>query len=195
MGIDNILERISVEADKAAADEIAAAREKANALFNEKTEAAKKAAEESIAVAEKEAIERINHIKSTAALESRKLILAAKREVIEEVFEEIPDAFKKLSEDKYADFLANVAVKAANKGTLYFANADSGIADKVRDKLADKPQYKISKTTDKEITSGFIIKYDNVRIDCSLPAIAENMRSVLEPIAVSKLFSDNTEKK
>ena len=190
MGIDNILEKINIDAENAAAAEIEKAKEKAAALFAEKTEASKAAAEATVSAAEKEAIEKINHIKSTAALESRKLVLAAKREVIEEVFDEIPEAFRMLSEDKYAGFLAKVAVKAADRGTIYFSNRDSGIADKVKECLADYPQYKIAKTTVKDIESGFVIKYDNVRINCSVSAIVENMRPILEPIAVGKLFTE-----
>ena len=195
MGIDNILDRIAVDSEKAAESITSEARAKATELYAERTAEAKLAAAALIEAAEKGAIERINHIKSTAALESRKLVLAAKREVIDEVFDDITATFRKLPKDEYAAFLAGVAVKSSEKGTLFFANVDYDVADKVREYLKDKPQYKFAKTTVKDIASGFVIKYDNVRIDCSVDSIVENMRPELEAIVVSKLFPENTEKK
>lgn len=195
MGIDNILDRIAVDSEKAAENITSEARAKATELYAERTAEAKLAAAALIETAEKNAIERINHIKSTAALESRKLVLAAKREVIDEVFDDITSTFRKLPKEEYAAFLAGVAVKSSEKGTLFFANIDYDVADKVREYLKDKPQYKVAKTTVKDISSGFIIKYDNVRIDCSIDAIVENMRPELETIVASKLFPENTEKK
>ncbi|MBE6896458.1 MAG: hypothetical protein E7477_05090 [Ruminococcaceae bacterium] len=195
MGIDNILDRIAVDSEKAAESITSEARAKATELYAERTAEAKLAAAALIETAEKNAIERINHIKSTAALESRKLVLAAKREVIDEVFDDITSTFRKLPKEEYAAFLAGVAVKSSEKGTLFFANIDYDVADKVREYLKDKPQYKVAKTTVKDISSGFIIKYDNVRIDCSIDAIVENMRPELETIVASKLFPENTEKK
>lgn len=195
MGIDNILERISVGSEKEAEKITAEARAKATEIYAERTAEAKIAAAALIEAAEKDAIDRINHIKSTAALESRKLVLAAKRDVINEVLDDITPTFRKLPKDEYAAFLADVAVKSSEKGTLFFANVDYDVADKVRDLLRDKPQYKVAKTTVKDISSGFIIKYENVRIDCSVESIVENMKTELETIIASKLFPENTEKK
>ena len=195
MGIDNILERISVGSEKEAEKITAEARAKATEIYAERTAEAKIAAAALIEAAEKDAIDRINHIKSTAALESRKLVLAAKRDVINEVLDDITPTFRKLPKDKYAAFLADVAVKSSEKGTLFFANVDYDVADKVRVLLRDKPQYKVAKTTVKDISSGFIIKYENVRIDCSVESIVENMKTELETIIASKLFPENTEKK
>ncbi len=195
MGIDNILERISVGSEKEAEKITAEARAKATEIYAERTAEAKIAAAALIEAAEKDAIDRINHIKSTAALESRKLILAAKRDVINEVLDDITPTFRKLPKDEYAAFLADVAVKSSEKGTLFFANVDYDVADKVRELLRDKPQYKVAKTTVKDISSGFIIKYENVRIDCSVESIVENMKTELETIIASKLFPENTEKK
>lgn len=195
MGIDNILERISVGSEKEAEKITAEARAKATEIYAERTAEAKIAAAALIEAAEKDAIDRINHIKSTAALESRKLILAAKRDVINEVLDDIAPTFRKLPKDEYAAFLADVAVKSSEKGTLFFANVDYDVADKVRELLSDKPQYKVAKTTVKDISSGFIIKYENVRIDCSVESIVENMKTELETIIASKLFPENTEKK
>lgn len=195
MGIDNILERISVGSEKEAEKITAEARAKATEIYAERTAEAKIAAAALIEAAEKDAIDRINHIKSTAALESRKLVLAAKRDVINEVLDDITPTFRKLPKDEYAAFLADVAVKSSEKGTLFFANVDYDVADKVRELLRDKPQYKVAKTTVKDISSGFIIKYENVRIDCSVESIVENMKTELETIIASKLFPENTEKK
>ena len=195
MGIDNILERISVGSEKEAEKITAEARAKATEIYAERTAEAKIAAAALIEAAEKDAIDRINHIKSTAALESRKLILAAKRDVINEVLDDITPTFRKLPKDEYAAFLVDVAVKSSEKGTLFFANVDYDVADKVRDLLKDRPQYKVAKTTVKDISSGFIIKYENVRIDCSVESIVENMKTELETIIASKLFPENTEKK
>ena len=141
MGIDNILERISVGSEKEAEKITAEARAKATEIYAERTAEAKIAAAALIEAAEKDAIDRINHIKSTAALESRKLILAAKRDVINEVLDDITPTFRKLPKDEYAAFLADVAVKSSEKGTLFFANVDYDVADKVRDLLKDRPQY------------------------------------------------------
>ena len=154
---DRQKEKADKKADKMKAK--AEARAKATEIYAERTAEAKIAAAALIEAAEKDAIDRINHIKSTAALESRKLILAAKRDVINEVLDDITPTFRKLPKDEYAAFLVDVAVKSSEKGTLFFANVDYDVADKVRDLLRDRPQYKVAKTTVKDISSGLIIKY------------------------------------
>lgn len=189
MGIDYILEKIAFAGDSAAEKILAEAKQTAAEIVSKKAAEASSENEALVSRAEQEAISQINHVKSTVALESRKLFLAAKREVIEEVFAEAKVAFRKLPAEDYAVFLTKVARKVSDRGSLVFAQNDAGVSERVKELLKDNPNYKVLKQTVKTIDSGFILKYDNVQINCSVDSIVENMRSELEHIIVSKLFN------
>lgn len=188
MGIDSILERITAAGNEAAEKTVAKAHEKAAEILKQKAADSSAENDALIKEAEQEAINQINHVRSTVALESRKLVLAAKREVIDEVFDDVIMAFGKMPSEDYAVFMAKLARKVSERGTLTFSANDAKIADRVRDLLKDNTNYKVTKQTVKTIQSGFVLKYDNVQINCSVESIVENMKNELEPMIVAKLF-------
>ena len=188
MGVENILEKITLEASSAAESVISAAKNEAVAIVEE---AKKKAAEshaKSLDAAEKEAIESINHIRSMAALEARKLKLAAKRDVIDETFDAVANRLRSLPDNDYAAFLAAMANASAEKGTLYFSDRDYRVAELVRPYL--KGDFKISKTTVKKLSDGFIIKNGSIQVNCSIAELLSVKRAELEPVAVKILFAE-----
>lgn len=187
MGVDNILEKITLDASASAESIVSAAKTEALGIVEEAKKKAADAYSRSIEDAEKEAIESINHIKSMAALESRKMQLAAKREVIDEVFMSAAERFRKLPESRYSAFLAAMANSASENGMLYFSETDAKFAEAVRPLL--KGELKIAKNSVRTLQSGFVIKNGNIQINCSVEGLLEDRRSELEPVAVRKLFT------
>lgn len=188
MGLENILEKITLNASTEVESVISAAKSEAVAIVEQ---AKKKAAEDyakSLEAAEKEAIEFVNHVRSMSALESRKMKLAAKREIIDETFAVVCNKLKNLPDGEYSAFLASLANSSANKGTLYFSDRDSRLAELVRAHL--QGDFKISKTTVKKLPDGFIIKNGNIQVVCTVEELLSVNRAWLEPIAVKELFAE-----
>ncbi len=188
MGVENILEKITLEASAAAESILSDAKKEAAAIVEETKKKASESYSKSLDSAEKEAIESINHIRSMAALEARKMKLAAKREVIDEVFAAAAKKLRNLPDNEYAAFLAAMANASAEKGTLWFSDRDFRLAEQVRPYF--KGDFKISKTTVKKLADGFIIKNGSIQVKCSIDELLSVKRADLEPVAVKVLFAE-----
>lgn len=188
MGVENILEKITLDASSAAEAVVAAAKSEAVGIVEEAKKKAADSYAKSLEAAEKEAIESVNHIRSMAALEARKMKLAAKREVIDETFDAVCKRIKSLPDNEYAAFLAAMANVSAEKGTLWFSERDSRISELVRPHL--KGEFKISKSTVKNLPDGFIIKNGSIQVTCSVEELLSVKRAELEPVAVKALFTE-----
>lgn len=188
MGVENILEKITLEASTAAEAVISEAKKDAVSIVEESKKKASESYAKSLEDAEKEAIESINHIRSMAALEARKLKLAAKRDVIDEAFALAANRLRTLPDNEYAAFLASMANASAEKGTLWFSERDSRLAEQVRPYL--KGEFKISKSTVKKLSDGFIIKNGSIQVNCSVNELLSVKRAELEPVAVKVLFAE-----
>lgn len=188
MGIDNILGRIAVQAEAEVSRTTEEAKAQAAELLSQRKQEIDSYAAERLSAAEQDALERINRIKISASLDKRKALLSAKREMIDEVINETITYFSKMPKVKYSEFLAGVAKKTATKGTLYFAESDKDIKDKVQSLLSEQAGIRISDSFTSEIPSGFLLKYDNVVINCSVPAIVDSMKNELEQDIAKVLF-------
>ncbi len=188
MGVENILEKITLEATAAAESVISDAKKEAVSIVEEAKKKAADSYAKSLDAAEKEAIESINHIRSMAALEARKMKLAAKREIIDETFVAAANRLRNLPDNEYAAFLAAMANASAEKGTLWFSERDFRLAEQVRPYL--KGEFKISRTTVKKLSDGFIIKNGNIQVKCSIEELLSVKRAELEPVAVNILFAE-----
>ena len=188
MGVENILEKITLDASSAAESLIVAAKNEAVSIVEESKKKAAEAHAKSLENAEKEAIDSINHIRSMAALEARKMKLAAKRDVIDEAFNAVAERLRSLPDNEYAAFLAAMANASSDKGMLWFSERDFHLAEAVRPYL--KGDFKISKSTVKKLPDGFIIKNGSIQVNCTIDELLSVKRSELEPVAVKILFAE-----
>ena len=172
-------EKITADAEKQAADIIAAAREEAE------SEAEKIRAE-----AEKKAELIINSGKSSAELLKRDTALNCRRELIEKALITVADTVNAYGDKDYFDFLLTLIKKEKlnGKGEVYLS-----VKDKARDTASFKSELEALGFTLSDnfadINGGFILKYGDIQINGELSALIHEKRDVLTDELNKALFN------
>ena len=172
-------EKITAEAEKQAADIIAAAREEAE------SEAEKIKAE-----AEKKAELIISSGKSSAELLKRDTALNCRRGLIEKALNFVADTVNAYGDKDYFDFLLTLIKKEKlnGKGEVYLS-----VKDKARDIAAFKSELSALdltlSDTFADINGGFILKYGDIQINGELSALIHEKRDVLTDELNKALFN------
>lgn len=172
-------EKITAEAEKQAADIIAAAKAEAE------TDAEKMRAD-----AEKKAELIINSGKSSAELLKRDTALNCRRELIEKALNFVADTVNAYGDKDYFDFLLTLIKKEKlnGKGEVYLS-----LKDKARDTAAFKSELSALdltlSDTFADINGGFILKYGDIQINGELSALIHEKRDVLTDELNKALFN------
>ena len=172
-------EKITADAEKQAADIIAAAREEAE------SEAEKIKAE-----AEKKAELIINSGKSSAEILKRDTALNCRRGLIEKALITVADTVNAYGDKDYFDFLLTLIKKEKlnGKGEVYLS-----VKDKARDIAAFKSELSALditlSDTFADINGGFILKYGDIQINGELSALIHEKRDVLTDELNKALFN------
>ena len=172
-------EKITADAEKQAADIIAAAREEAE------SEAEKIKAE-----AEKKAELIINSGKSSAEILKRDTALNCRRGLIEKALITVADTVNAYGDKDYFDFLLTLIKKEKlnGKGEVYLS-----VKDKARDIAVFKSELSALditlSDTFADINGGFILKYGDIQINGELSALIHEKRDVLTDELNKALFN------
>lgn len=170
---------INSDAEKQAADIIAAAKAEAE------TDAEKIRAD-----AEKKAELIINSGKSSAELLKRDTALNCRRELIEKALNFVADTVNAYGDKDYFDFLLALIKKEKldGKGEVYLS-----VKDKARDTAAFKSELEALGFTLSDnfadINGGFILKYGDIQINGELSALIHEKRDVLTDELNKALFN------
>ena len=172
-------DKINSDAEKQAADIIAAAKAEAE------TDAEKIRAD-----AEKKAELIINSGKSSAGLLKRDTALNCRRELIEKALNFVADTVNAYGDKDYFDFLLTLIKKEKlnGKGEVYLS-----VKDKARDIAAFKSELSALdltlSDTFADINGGFILKYGDIQINGELSALIHEKRDVLTDELNKALFN------
>ena len=172
-------DKINSDAEKQAADIIAAAKAEAE------TDAGKIRA-----AAEKKAELIINSGKSSAGLLKRDTALNCRRELIEKALNFVADTVNAYGDKDYFDFLLTLIKKEKlnGKGEVYLS-----VKDKARDIAAFKSELSALdltlSDTFADINGGFILKYGDIQINGELSALIHEKRDVLTDELNKALFN------
>jgi len=172
-------DKINSDAEKQAADIIAAAKAEAE------TDAEKIRAD-----AEKKAELIINSGKSSAELLKRDTALNCRRGLIEKALITVADAVNAYSDKDYFDFLLTLIKKEKlnGKGEVYLS-----VKDKARDTASFKSELEALGFTLSDnfadINGGFILKYGDIQINGELSALIHEKRDVLTDELNKALFN------
>lgn len=172
-------DKINSDAEKQAADIIAAAKAEAE------TDAEKIRAD-----AEKKAELIINSGKSSAELLKRDMALNCRRGLIEKALITVADAVNAYSDKDYFDFLLTLIKKEKlnGKGEVYLS-----VKDKARDTASFKSELEALGFTLSDnfadINGGFILKYGDIQINGELSALIHEKRDVLTDELNKALFN------
>lgn len=172
-------DKINSDAEKQAADIIAAAKAEAE------TDAEKIRAD-----AEKKAELIINSGKSSAELLKRDTALNCRRGLIEKALNFVADTVNAYGDKDYFDFLLTLIKKEKlnGKGEVYLS-----VKDKARDIAAFKSELSALdltlSNTFADINGGFILKYGDIQINGELSALIHEKRDVLTDELNKALFN------
>ena len=115
-GIEKLTARIEADAQAETAEILRAAQEKAAEIRAGYEAQAKAEADAAAQSREKAAQQRLERLEGAAEMEAKRRTLAAKQACIDEAFAKAKAELLALPEDKYAELLAKLAVKAAKTG-------------------------------------------------------------------------------
>lgn len=172
-------DKINSDAEKQAADIIAAAKAEAE------TDAEKIRAD-----AEKKAELIINSGKSSAELLKRDTALNCRRGLIEKALNFVADTVNAYGDKDYFDFLLTLIKKEKlnGKGEVYLS-----VKDKARDTASFKSELSALdltlSDTFADINGGFILKYGDIQINGELSALIHEKRDVLTDELNKALFN------
>lgn len=197
-GIEKLTGRIYEEAEKEASAIIGAA-EKEAADITAKFEAT---ASEEYEILEKKgklaAEQREERLASSAKLEAKKLVLEAKQEMVSKAFELALEKLKNLDDDKYVDFLSNLAVEARRSGNEQILLSENDrnkygtqVVASANKKLQDNGKTANISLSDEaaKIEGGLLLKENNIEMNCSFEMLLRLKKDELATEVSKVLFN------
>ncbi len=191
-GLDNIISRLDKECSQQCEAILKEAEEKAAGILAETREKAEKQASEKKAAAEKQAKLTLEKAYSSASSLERKMILSEKVELIDGILEKALNKLRSLDEPSYFGVLKKLAEKNARegKGIMYLYAGD--LKRLPADFTSELVNIEISETplpsADDSLCDGFILKYGDIEINCTFPAMLSASKDELKAVAGEILF-------
>ena len=186
-GLEKIISRIQEEAKAAAEEKIQAARDEAARILAE--------AEKDCAAAAEDAERQAALLKAAAgsraassAEQARKLtLLRTKQEIIAEILEEASARLRGGDAESYFLTMEKILKEYAlpEDGEIWFSAADlermpAGFEKKIQAAAKEKGGSLKLRKEPKDIRDGFVLVYGGVEENCTLQALAEAKRDVLQ---------------
>ena len=179
-GLENILNKITEDAEKKAEEIIKEAEDKKIKIIENREDDAKKLSDKLYEVSKKEGEDILKRAKSGAELEARDKILSEKHKKIDEILELAIKELDNLSEEDFVKYVRNNVEGIENEDSVL------DVPDKYRDaiKKADLG-FQIS---DKDVERGFILHNNNLNYNGNFKSIVKSEREDLEQFLAEKLF-------
>ena len=149
--------------------------------------------------AKEEAVRIKQRFHAAEGMEDKKKILKARQDSIDEAFSNALSRLSGLPGDQYRLFLESIALDAAREeeGTILFNEKDKarlggGFVAAVNSRLAEKGKKAVLKLGEETLNTsgGFIIRYGDMEINCTLDVILNMARPNLESEVAAILFED-----
>ena len=195
-GIEKITARIESEARAEAEVILAEAAEAAEEIRADYNARAQERYWEIVRSGVKNVEQHVKSLGSTAQVESRKAILAMKQEQVTLAFDKAQEMILEFPEDKYVEFLAQLADGAARSGSeeLIFNEKDkekgkevAAAANALLKGRGISGKLKVSKLT-RPILGGLIVKDGDIEVNCSIEGLAEFYRGKLSTQVAETMF-------
>ncbi len=190
-GIENIIKKISDDAEREAEKLLADARAEAlktEEEYKQKADAIKTAAEE---VYSAKAEEEYSRIVASHAMSERQNTLKKKQELISSAFDTAYEKLCSLSDSERADVIARLALKAADgrEGEIILSSSDrEKLSSDIMKKVAENPKITLSETS-ANIDGGLIFKRGTTEINCTFRALVDEMREACGREVADILFN------
>lgn len=195
-GLEKITDQIQEEAKASAARRLESAQKEADAVLAEaKAECAAMEAE----AAQKNAALKVNYagrVKSSAEQQRRTALLRAKQEIIAGVIEEAYVTLKNKDVQSYFLTLEKIlkTYALAEDGEIYFSSEDlarmpADFEKKIAAAAKEKGGSLVLKKEPKAIADGFILVYGGIEENCTLKALFDAKKDMLQDKVNAILFS------
>lgn len=189
-GIENIIKKISDEAETAAKKIVLDAEEEAARILSEYEAKAEK-----LEAFEKERLEKAlredaSRRESGAALESRKALLSKKQELIASAFDLAYEKLSALSGDELCDTIASLALVAADGrgGEIILSEEDkSAIGKALSEKLSKNDGIVVSEEV-RQSGGGFIFKRGDTEVNCTFRSLCDEKKGSMSREIADILF-------
>jgi V/A-type H+-transporting ATPase subunit E len=199
IGTEKIKDRILSDARELHEKILEDARAEARSII----EKAQKEAMEKAAVinqkAKEEAIQIKKRYRAVSSLDDRKNILKVRQEIVNEAFNIALERVSSLPESEYIAFIEKILLKAArdDAGLVLFNEKDKrslgdSFIQRINQKLSEAGRNASLNLAHDVLDSkgGFILKYGDMEVNCTLEVLFAMARPALEQEVASILFSD-----
>lgn len=187
-GLDNIIARIEAENEAQCESVRAEAADRAARIVAEADTEGRETVRLAAAEAEKQAAQLVSRAKSAGALAARRALLAAKVALVDDVLAEAQHTLAALPADRYFETMLSLALKnrQAGEGVLFFSAKDLA---RLPADFAGKLGAGITVSdTPAPIKDGFLLKYGDIELNCTLDALFAAAREPLKAGAGERLF-------
>ena len=180
-GIENIIARITSEAEAEAARIISTAETEAAEISAEYEKKCAEKKEGILAEGEALAKEREARLRGGFELAARKELLAKKQELISRAFDEAKKKLSAQTGDELVETLSTLALRAANGGAgeiILSSATRREYGEKVLAACAENKNIRLAVET-REIGGGLILRDGTAEVNCSFAALVESLRDEL----------------
>ncbi len=186
---EKILDGIAANASQKAEEIISEAEREAESIRLSQLQLAETEKSKILVETEKKAEAIKNNATSSAALLKRDTILKFKRGAIATVLEECVSRLNSYSDKEYFDFLYSLVEKNVLSGNgLMLLNKNDALRDNLefKEKISKLGLELCDETAD--INGGFILKYDDILINCAFEALINEKKERLIDVINKELF-------
>ena len=195
-GLEKMVSQILEEADASAAVMISDAEKKAAEILGEAGEKADKIRQQREEQSRAKVKSYEERTASAADMRKRTAVLAAKQELIGKVIADACDRVKNLDEGKYFEILKSMAEKylLPREGEICFSKKDlermpAGFREEIKG-LAQKKGGTLEVSGEaRNIDGGFILVYGGIEENCTIRALFDARREILQDQVHSLLFA------
>ena len=192
-GLERILEQIKLDTDNTCTDIYNGALAQEKEIIDASNKSANKIKTSAFFDAKLKKEKIINRAKSTAVIERKNIILKAKQQIIRDMLIACREYILNLSQKEYFALITKMIIKYSDKdksGTVCFSMRDlrcfpSGFICYISEISHGK--LFVSEVPE-NIDGGFILKYGNVEINCSLISIFNSQSEEFSDAASGILF-------
>lgn len=193
-GLTNIIAKIKELNDTECAEILENARNRAAEILAQAEIGAAKQAEKIKADTDVKVSVEHSKAESGADLEFKRAVLSKKSELVAMSINAAIDSIVNSSDDVYFGYIESLILSnaLAGEGRLVFSERDKsrlpeGFADNINQKLEDGKKLSISQDTIDEY--GFVIEYDEMKVDCSIKTLVEDNIDEIRDSLSSVLFA------
>jgi len=193
VALEQLIADLITEAEKEAAQIIAAAKQKAAGLQKQEEQQLNNLKQQELAAYERELAEVKKRTQALAKLKARDKLVKAKNKIVADFYLALSQELKQLAAADYLNFLVKVLNSRRQfGGEVVLGKEDSQLGEeliKKANKMAGKEVFTLSRETH-SLGRGLILKQDRVSENLTIDELIRQFRQQTEVFVAKELFSD-----